>query len=353
MQAPCCSFARIGGETFVPSPPSQKKSPPTSIDAIQSSAFYEDAFSYFRDYPARSLMSDHSRAVLYSLIRIRRPTYISEIGTLHAGTTEVLARACWENNWGIIYTADPFGGERCPPIIASWPEDLRKYASFHPLSSMDLFGYLIQRKIFLDMTLVDGNHDYEYALFDLLMAARITRPGGIVVMDNAEQSGPFNAARAFLAANPLWRELGSAVASYDPSNPFNPERASLPGTTFIILQAPAHPAIGDVPRSWGQVETDSPRLGGLVFNLPQQKTAGVLHYHVVFRGFQEGADPLEAKKLGHIRIDVSEATTLRHAFDEALQLPGGAKYTVEIDMSWQPDAASPPLELTAVPDPLT
>ena len=70
-------------------------------------------------------------------------------------------------------------------------------------------------------------------------------------MDNAEQSGPFNAARTFLAANPLWRELGSAVASHDPSNPFNPERASLPGTTFIILQAPAHPAIGDVPRPPG------------------------------------------------------------------------------------------------------
>jgi hypothetical protein len=335
-----------------PLTPVTKRPPPDAIDSMQSSAFYADAFSYFRDYPSRSLMSDHSRAVLYSLIRIRRPTYICEIGTLHAGTTEVLARACWENNWGIIYTADPFGGERCPPIIAGWPEDMRKYASFHPFSSMDLFNYLIQRQISLDMTLVDGNHDYEYALFDLLMAARITRPGGIVVMDNAEQSGPFNAARTFLASNPLWRELGSAVADHDPSDPFNPARASLPETTFIILQAPAHPAIGDVPRSWGQVETGSPRMAGLAFTLPPQTTAGVLHYQVIFRAFLEGADPLEAKKIGHVRIDVSAATTLRHAFDEALQLPDGAKYTVEIDMSWQADAACPPLELMAVPEPL-
>jgi hypothetical protein len=296
-------------------------------------------------------MSDHSRAVLYSLIRIRRPKYISEIGTLYAGATEVLARACWENNWGAIYTADPFGGERCPPIIASWPEDMSKYASFHPLSSMDLFNYLIQRKISLDMTLVDGNHDYEYALFDLLMAARITRPSGIVVMDNAEQSGPFNAARTFLAANPSWREFGGAVAGHDPSNPFNPERASLPGTTFIILQAPAHPAISEVPRSWGQVETGSSHMAGLVFTLPPQKTAGVLHYQVIFRAFQEGSDPLEAKKIGRVRMDISEATTLRHAFDTALQLPDGARYTVEIDMSWQADAAAPPLELASMPEP--
>jgi hypothetical protein len=220
-------FRKNRGRDLRPLTPVTKRPPPDSVESMQSSAFYADAFSYFRDYPSRSLMSDHSRAVLYSLIRIRRPTYICEIGTLHAGTTEVLARACWENNWGIIYTADPFGGERCPPIIAAWPEDMRKYASFHPFSSMDLFGYLTQRQISLDMTLVDGNHDYEYALFDLLMAARITRPGGIVVMDNAEQSGPFNAARTFLAANPLWHELGNAVASHDPANPFNPERASL------------------------------------------------------------------------------------------------------------------------------
>lgn len=346
-------FRKDKREGVRPLTPVSKNPVPDSLDSLQSSAFYKDALSYFRDYPSRSLMSDHSRAVLYSLIRIRRPTYISEIGTLHAGTTEVLARACWENNWGIIYTADPFGGERCPPIIASWPEDMRKYASFHPISSMDLFGYLTQRKISLDMALVDGNHDYEYALFDLLMAARITRPSGIVVMDNAEQSGPFNAARTFLAANPLWRELGSAVASHDPSNPFNPERASLPGTSFIILQAPAHPAISDVPRSWGQVETGSPRMAGLIFTLPRQKTAGVLHYQVIFRAFQEGTDPLEAKKIGRVRMDVSEATTLRHAFDEALQLPDGAKYTVEIDMSWQADAAAPPLELAAIPEPAT
>jgi predicted O-methyltransferase YrrM len=332
--------------------PVTKRPPPPTIDRLQSDAFYADVHAYFRDYPPRSLMSDHSRAVLFSLIRILRPTYIAEIGTFHAGTTEAMARAAWENNWGIIYTADPFGAERCPAIIGQWPEDLRKYVSFHPLSSMDFLSYLVQRRISLDFTLVDGNHDYEYALFDLLKAARMTRPSGLIVMDNAEQSGPFTAVRSFLAANPLWRELGSAVADHDPSNPFDASRASLPGTSFVILQAPAHLVVGDVPCSWGQAETDSARMAGLVFALPDQTTAGTLHYQVIFRSFKEGDEPIEAKRIGRVRIGLPAGATLTHAFDDVLELPAGEKYTVEIDMAWQADAGAPPLELISVPAPL-
>lgn len=328
--------------------------PPATIDSLQSSAFYAEALKYFRDYPPRSLMSNDSRAVLFSLIRILRPTYITEIGTLHAGTTEVMARACWENNWGIIYTADPFGGERCPQIIAGWPEEIAKYANFHALSSMDFFTYLDHRRISLDMTLVDGNHDFEFALFDLQVAARKTRPSGIIVMDNAEQSGPFNAARIFLAANPLWRELGTAVAEHDPANPFNMSRASLPNTSFIILQAPAYLSIGETPQSWGQADTDASRLAGLAFALAGQPAAGTLHYHVIFRAFHddEGA-PIEAKTIGRLRIDSAAATSLPHRFEKPLQLPEGArKYTVEVDMSWQADAGSLPLGLLKIPEAL-
>ncbi len=280
-----------------PLSPVTTQSPPASLEALQSTAFYAEALAYLTDYPPRSLMSDNSRAVLFSLIRILRPTYIAEIGTLYAGTTEVLARACWENNWGIIYTADPFGGERCPPIIGRWPEDLKKYASFHPISSMDFFQYLDMRRISLDMTLVDGNHDYEYALFDLQMAARRTRPSGIIIMDNAEQSGPFQAARLFLTLNPHWRELGTAIPDHDPSNPFNTSRASLPETTFILLQAPLHLTLGEGPHSWGQASANGSRIDGLTFTLPQQVTSGSLHYQVIFRAFFTGGTPIEAKTI--------------------------------------------------------
>lgn len=69
-----------------------------------------------------------------------------------------------------------------------------------------------KKDVVLDLILIDGNHDFEFALFDLQMAARLMRPGGIVVMDNAEQSGPFYAAKQFLDRNPAWRELGRCIA---------------------------------------------------------------------------------------------------------------------------------------------
>ena len=321
---------------------------------LSSTRFYTDVVSYFSDYPAESLMSNDSRAVLYSLIRTRRPTYIAEIGTLRAGTTQVMARATWENNWGIIYTTDPFGGERCPPIIATWPEDLRKYVSFHPLSSMDFFAYLDLQRISLDMTLVDGNHDFEFALFDVQAAARRTRPSGIIVMDNAEQSGPFNAARLFLSLNPAWRELGSAIASHDTSNPFNTSRASAPGTTFIILQAPDTLSIGEFSQSWGQVDVEMSHLDGLTFTLAGRRTSGTLHYHAVFRSFEgPGAGAVEVKKVGRIRIEPTAVGPISDRFDQGLRLPEGAlKYTLEIDMSWLPDSGHPPIELAELPRPL-
>lgn len=335
-----------------PLAPVTKTAPPPSLEGLPSTRFFKQATSYFKDYPARSLMSDESRAVLFSLIRILRPTYIAEIGTFMAGTTEVMARACWENNWGIVYTTDPFGGERCPPVIAEWPEDLGKYVSFHPLSSMDFFHYLNQRQISLDMTLVDGNHDYEFALFDLQMAARRSRPSAIIVLDNAEQSGPYKAARDFLALQPLWREIGDSVATADPSTPFDPSRASLPDTSFILLQAPPHLFVDRGPRSWAQKAIEGARVAGLTFVLSTQRTAGTLHYQVIFRAFRQNAAPLEAKAIGRLRIEAADATTIEHRFRQALELPDNARYTIEVDLSWQADAGNSPLALSAAPEPI-
>lgn len=319
---------------------------PASIDQLQDSQFFVDAAAYFSDYPERSLMSDYSRALLFWLIRSRRSKYIAEIGTFRAGTTEVMARACWENNWGIIYTADPYGARRCPPIIQSWQKDLRKYVSFHPVCSMDFFAYLDQRRISLDLTLVDGNHDYEYALFDLQMAARRTLPSGVIIMDNAEQSGPFNAARSFLAANPAWRELGSAVASHDPSAPFNAARASFPHTSFIVLEGPSFISIGSGPHSCGQAEINHPVVVGLGLNLAKP-AKGMLHYQVTLRGFSKREHPIEQKAIGAVPIEAPSPTKFDFSFQDALEIPTSSdKMTVEIDLSWQ---GSDQLALAALP----
>jgi predicted O-methyltransferase YrrM len=316
---------------------------PATLEELPDSAFYAEAVAYFTDYPARSLMSDHSRATLYSIIKVRRPTYLAEIGTFRAGTTEVMARACWENNWGGIDTTDPFGGERCPQIIASWPKEISNYVRFHPLSAMELFANLDQRRISLDLTLVDGNHDYEHALFDLQMAARRTRPSGMVVMDNAEQSGPFHAARTFLAANPTWWELGHAVADHDPDNPFDPNRSSVPNTTFILLQAPPFIPVGAGPHSWGQVQIGQPAVAGLALDLARP-ASGALHYLVTLRAFAKASEPVEEKLIGVVPIEAAGKVSV--PFETVLAAPARETYTVEIDLSWR---GGEPLALSAPP----
>lgn len=324
---------------------------PADIANLMSTPAYRDAHSYFSEYPPRSLMSDHSRAILYSLIRIVRPDVIAEVGTLFAGTAEVMARALWENGGGTLHTTDPLGGDRCPRIIEGWPPELQRLTRFYALSSMDFFHHLDRQHVSLDLALVDGNHDFEFALFDLQMSARLLRPRGIVIMDNAEQTGPFKASQHFLVSNREWRELGSAVASHKPSAPFDNVRASVPDTSFIILQAPDHIPVSEDLRSWGQVRTKSARFDGIRLELPVQRTAGWLHYQALLRAFLDDGSVPEHKAIGKVRIDVDGATTIIHPFDPPLRLPEGAQYTYEVDLAWEADAGCPPLALSTVPTP--
>ena len=326
---------------------------PETIVGTMASATYAKVLDYCENYPPRSFMSNHSRATLFTLIRALRPKVVAEVGTLFAGTTEVMARALWQNGEGIILTTDPLGGERCPAIIGTWPQALRDITHFHALTSMDFFTELDRKRVTLDLVLVDGNHDFEFALFDLQMAARLLRPGGVIVMDNAEQTGPFLAARTFLSAHPAWRELGQAIASYDPSRPFDPERASVPGTTFVVLQAPPHLSIGSGPHSWGQMRTKTSRLDGLSLELPAQVTAGTLYYQAILRAFYENGDVPEFKTFGGIRLDLSgPATVLNHTFEKPMRFDEGAQYTFEIDLSWQADPGASSLALATIPAPL-
>jgi predicted O-methyltransferase YrrM len=326
--------------------------------AVMASPEYAEIRAYFSLYPGRSLMSDHSRAVLYSLARMMRPQLIAEIGTLHAGTTEVFARALWENGGGVVHTADPYGGDRCPAIISQWPVELQRHAHFHAKSSMDFFARMVLEGKVFDLLLIDGNHDYEYALFDLQMAARLVRPGGIVVMDNSEQSGPFKAARLFLAASPAWREIGNAIASYQPIKPFERERASLPNTSFLLLCAPEYLSIGEGPHSWGQAWIDAPQLSGLRFHVVQQ-CKGTLLYQIYLRGFANGNKWVKEERIeGSAWIDVGKGgASIDHSLGRILSVVSPPEYddqlfTLEFDLSWQADPGSPPVALATLPVPI-
>lgn len=321
------------------------------VDCMAGPAFRE-LVEYFGSYPPRSLMSKHSRAVLFALARMMQPQSVAEVGTLFAGTTEVLARALWENGAGEIHTADPFGAERCPEIIAAWPAELQRHAKYYPLNSMDFFLEMMRQRVTLDLALIDGNHDFEFALFDLQMTTRLLRPGGVIVMDNAEQTGPFEAARAFVERHPAWCELGSVIGDYNSNIPFDATRASLPGTTFVVLQAPPCVSIGRGPHSW-QMSLHAPFVGGLALDVPTKPAAGVLHYRVYARGFADGNRWIqEMQTSGAIRIETEGS--LSHRFPEPLAFDPPspscpAVYNVEIDLSWKPDKGGAPLALSRAP----
>jgi predicted O-methyltransferase YrrM len=330
---------------------------PASLAEVMASPIADELEAYFRDYPPASLMGGRSRALLFALVRMQRPAVAAEVGTYNGGGAEVVTRALRENGDGFLHTTDPFGGERCPEIFARWPGELRRLVEFHPLNSMDFFLKLHHRRVALDFVLVDGDHDYELALFDLQMAARLLRPGGIVVMNDSVQTGPFQAARTFLAANPAWRELGAAIASYDENSPFAGGRASQPGTGFAVLQAPSHWSIGAIPRSLGQVPIATPLVEGLSLAALPQATSGRLHYQAILRLFGDGA-PQEAKRIGVIPVRLDGgARTLAHELAQPMTFQASAnatdpRSTLEIELCWQADPGAPPLALASFPSPL-
>ena len=142
------------------------------LDAWRQSELFARVVSFYKDYPLRSLQSNEARALLHHLIVMRRPERALELGTYHAGTAEVMARALWEAGHGHLETVDPFGGERCPPIIAALPPQLRERITFLSVNSGFHFDRAIGNGVLYDMVLIDGNHEFEFALFDLLCAAR-------------------------------------------------------------------------------------------------------------------------------------------------------------------------------------
>lgn len=333
---------------------------PASLAAVMASPAYREAVAYFDHYPERSLMGPHSRAVLFSLIRMMQPVAVAEIGTLFAGTTEALARALWENGAGLVHTADPFGVENdSAAIIAGWPAELQAITRFHALNSMAFLLELERQRLDLDLVLVDGNHDYEFALFDLQMAARRLRPGGIIVMDNSDQAGPYQASRAFVAQHPAWRELGGALAAHDSQDPFT-ARTSLPNTWFILLQAPAYITIDAMSWASGTLRVPEPHVSGLGLDFAAQRTAGTLFYRVFVRAFADAnrwIGELQAK--GGIRVVLDgSAATIEHALSDPLGFAVPERFgndhfcTAEIDLAWQADAGAPPLALLSAPRPI-
>jgi predicted O-methyltransferase YrrM len=321
---------------------------------LASKPFAQVAAAYL-DYPPRSFVSVTERAFLFSLIRAMRPKNVAEIGTAFCGTSEIMARALWENGGGLLHTTDPFGAHRCPLIIRQWPPPLQEIVRFRAKSSMDFFVELTHSNIVLDIVFVDGNHDFEFASFDIAMAARLLRPGGIMIIDNAEQSGPFYAAAEFLRRNPDWIELGEAISGFKRSEPFRADRSSVSDGTFLLLKAPEHYVIGEVPRSTGEFAIAAARVDGLTMRLASEESRGRIHYQIILRAFRNAnRDIAEYKRTGHLTLAGNVEPTLVHRLAEPLisQIndgPGDCGHTVEIELAWEGEDGQQTIHLSTAP----
>ena len=312
----------------------------------------------FRGYPRLSFVTDIERAFLYCLVRSMKPAAVAEVGTAFCGTSEIIARALWENGNGVLHTTDPFGETRCPAIFRQWPEPLQNATRFYTKSSMDFFLALDAGGIKLDIAFVDGNHDFEFAYFDILMAARLLRPGGALIVDNAEQSGPFFAVVQFLRHHPDWIELGDAVGDFKRSNPFAMDRSTVPHGGFLALRSPAEYCLGNVPRSAGQVASPA-RVNGFSCRIVSKDYRGTLHYRLILRAFRdENREIGEYRTVGRIPLDAAIGEReVNHRLDQPLvsllqERHGDCTHTLETELAWEGPDEEGTIGLVASPVPL-
>ena len=65
-----------------------------------------------------------------------------------------------------------------PDILAWWPDELQHHVRYMHMNSADFYIEIEKQGLRPDLVFVDGNHDYEFALFDIQCAARRIARGG-------------------------------------------------------------------------------------------------------------------------------------------------------------------------------
>lgn len=329
-----------------------------SLTTMPSSADFAASLTYFHDYPARGLSTAGSRAYMYNLIRATQPTVFVEIGTYYAAMTEVVARAIWDNKKAAqIITIDPYGNDRVPGLIRGWPDALQELVSFLPLTSMDFFAQMRKVRPQIDVCFIDGDHSYEFALFDLNCAALWMQPGGIVIMDDYDQPGVFWATKHFLDLHPGWREIGGVFEAFDPGAPFASIRPSVPDTGFLILKAPDAIEVAGAPKVFEIKDYQSIGISGIDFTMLPGHGGGRIDLKIYMRSFYRdprNGDP-EQKELTFSDTVEPDNTSHTMTFDAPLRSsydPNRASRELEINMVWTPTQDRQALNLAADPHPI-
>jgi len=315
------------------------------IDAILAAPEFSALAEFFAkiNQVERALVSSDTQAILYALVRNLRPEHVFEIGTYRASTAKALCRALHANGRGLMHTVDPLNRGEILRLIRRWPAGLRERVCYYPNSSMDFFNLAVFWGLRSELIFVDGNHDYEYALFDIQSAARLVRPGGFIAIDNISQGGPFYAAQDFIRAHPSWRECGHCLEKNPVAAAFDLARSTIAGTDLCVIRAPAGHVISRRLETAGQQKVEPAEIGGV--ELPIARPAsGTLHAQFVVRV----REPLMTEETTETSIVLQDAAgptrvPLRWGFAPN-EVP--LERTIELWLAWEGDSD---LALTAPP----
>jgi len=297
------------------------------IDAILASPEFAAAGQYFAvSFSARrSLVSASSQALIYALLRNMRPQHVVEIGTYRASTTEAMCRALQANGQGLVHTIEPYVADWLPHILAQWPQELRDRARVYPMNSAAFFP---QCHFHPDLVFIDGHHDFEYALFDMQATARIINAGGLVIIDNISQPGPFLAAQQFCRDNPGWTEIGNSLGNFRPGHPFDTQRATIAGTDACVLRAPHLLRLDSRPTGLPTVYLNA--LAEIAI-APAGEPQGALLVQCILRTFSDPPHEQTFERSSWINGGGLHVV----AFDPPLRpVVEGALFTVELWLSW-------------------
>jgi len=312
-----------------------------SIEKFSESDIYLSICKKFNSYPEYSLISESSRAILYHLLMTIDAMDVLEIGTYKAGTSELLAYALEEKGTGKLTTIDPYGSlTRVPNIISDWPDSLKLFVEYKEVSSALFFDECFGKNLEFDLIFIDGNHEYEFALFDIQASARILKPGCILVVDNIDQVGPRFAAIDFLDLNPSWTDLDGEVSRYNKQDPLSEPEPSFKFTKFYIIKKPSSIIINSVPKSFRTIEV-SGEIKALNFEI-KEPISGTLHFQIFYRAIgDEIPEEITMRENFQIYTSMTGMTTLRFSSGLEIQTKDAHLYTVEINMAFTSNAGRP------------
>jgi predicted O-methyltransferase YrrM len=340
--------ARVRPLEPIPSAAVDVKGPADPIPPIIAAPDFAATTRWFAQEPGRSQLSPEAQALLFTLTRNLKPAHVFEIGTFLAGTSEAVCRALQANGRGLLHTTDPFSLAAVPAILMKWPRALRHHVRFYHLDSMAFFMRMEQMGVRSQLTFIDGRHDYQFAMFDLSMAARTLEPGGMILLDNVSQPGPYLAVTDFLRDTPGWRECGNPGDRTRDGLPFDKERARIHNSDLIALRAPSGLVVGARPVTLGERGFDRQEVRGVKLTIAERSSRGTLSIQCALRGHSASPANPGVEIIGATSLDLDGGEGPVTAAFEPPLIAAGEFYQMaaEIALVWRGES---PLHLASPP----